>query len=244
MLGVVALLAGAVPAAAGDDDPSEVGLEVYLWGASLGGNTAAGDDISVPFTDLLKDLELGFMSSFGARKGRWVLLGDVLYLSVGDDVETTGNIIGNPITLSADLELKGWVVTLGGGYRAVKTDTATLDVLAGARYLDLNTKLRFSVNDTVFPFGAGSHFWDAIVGVRGKASLGEKWYLSYYFDVGTGNTDLTWQALGAVNYRFKKLDLRIGYRYLRWDFGDDDPGGEVFDDITFHGPYAGVVFTF
>lgn len=238
------LIAGAQPAAAADDDPSEVGLEVYLWGASVGGTTAAGDAINVSFGDLVKNLDLGFMSTLGARKGRWVALGDVIYLDVGHDFRTTANIVGNPIDAQLDLKLKGWVLNFGGGYRAVKTETFFLDVLVGARYLDLDTKLDFSIGDLVVPLSEAGHVWDGIVGVRGKAALAEKWYLSYYLDVGTGGADVTWQALGAVNYRFKKLDVRVGYRYLKWNFDEDDPGGNVFEDLNFHGPYAGVVFSF
>ena len=35
--------------------------------------------------------------------------------------------------------------------------------------------------------------WDGIVGLRGNVKLDKYWYLPYYFDVGTGASDLTWQ---------------------------------------------------
>jgi hypothetical protein len=247
LLAVALLFAGTVPAAAagaGSSDAAEVGLEVYLWGASIGGTTAAGDPMDVPFKDLVKNLDLGFMSTFGVRKGRWVGLGDVIYLDLGDDIRTTANIVGNPIEAGLDLKLKGWVLNFGGGYRAVQTETFFLDVLVGARYLDLDTKLDFNIGGLVVPFSESGHVWDGIVAVRGTADLAEKWYLSYYLDVGTGGSDVTWQALGAVSYRFKKLDVRLGYRYLKWNFDEDDPGGNTFGDLNFHGPYAGLVFTF
>ena len=66
----------------------------------------------------------------------------------------------------------------------------------------------------------------------------------HYLDVGTGDTDLTWQALASLGYQFEHLDLVFGYRYLDWDFDENDPGGKTFADLDFNGPYAGVKFTF
>ncbi len=59
-------------------------------------------------------------------------------------------------------------------------------------------------------------------------------------DVGTGDSDLTWQALAAVNYRFEKVGVVVGYRYLDYDFDDSD----VFDDLNLSGPFVGVKFRF
>ena len=80
--------------------------------------------------------------------------------------------------------------------------------------------------------------WDGIVGATGKVKLNEKWYLSYYVDVGTGDTRLTRQAFGGVGYRFKRVDAILGYRYLDWDFD----GNDVFDDLNLSGPLVGIKF--
>jgi hypothetical protein len=59
--------------------------------------------------------------------------------------------------------------------------------------------------------------------LRGTTELNDKWYLSYYVDA--GDSDITWQAALAANYRMKKADLVFGYRYLDFDldgFGSID----------------------
>ena len=76
--------------------------------------------------------------------------------------------------------------------------------------------------------------------MRGKADINDKWYLSYYADVGTGDSDLTVQALAAVNYRLETVHLTAGYRYLEWDFDDFGP----FDDLDLSGAFAGAKFYF
>ena len=46
---------------------------------------------------------------------------------------------------------------------------------------------------------------DGIVGVKGRARLGSAspWSVPFYVDVGGGESDLTWQAMGGISYAFK-----------------------------------------
>jgi len=62
----------------------------------------------------------------------------------------------------------------------------------------------------------------------------------YMWAAGTGDSDLIWQAIGGLAYKFKKSDVLLGYRYLEWDFDNND----VFDDMNISGPYAGLKIRF
>ena len=66
------------------------------------------------------------------------------------------------------------------------------------------------------------------------------WYFSFYGDIGTGESDLTWQAMAQIAYRFKWFDVSLGYRHLDWDFEDN----AALDDLSVSGPYVGIKFTF
>jgi hypothetical protein len=46
------------------------GGEAYFWGASIGGTSAAGDDIDIPFSDILDNLNIGLMTLVVARKNK------------------------------------------------------------------------------------------------------------------------------------------------------------------------------
>ena len=81
--------------------------------------------------------------------------------------------------------------------------------------------------------------WDAVVGLRGNTRFNEKWYMSYYGDIGTGDSDLTWQAMAALFYHFKKAEVGVGYRYLDFDLNDFGP----IDELKLKGPFLGVKFT-
>lgn len=242
------LLAAGLPVGAATEEPAphqwKFNGEVYLWGASIKGDTTAGDPIDIEFSDLLKNLDFAFMGTFAARKDKWTLFTDLIYLDVEDDYKSTANIIGHPIETKVDVELKGFITTLGGAYAFMETDSTALDVLAGARYLWIEIDMEFDIGAQKKKTSPSGHVWDGVVGVRGKTRINDKWYLTYYGDVGTGESDLTWQALAAINYKFKKVDAVLGYRYLRWNFDDGTNLGEAIDDLYFNGPFAGVKFQF
>lgn len=181
------------------------------------------------------------MATLAAARDKWTLFADLIYLDVDDDTKSTANIVGFPVRLKVDVELKGFVSTLGGAYSFLETDTTRLNLLAGARYLWLDAELELDIGSLIKGKVSDSgHVWDGIVGLRGKTNLNDKWYVTYAADVGTGDSELTWQALAAISYRFQKLDAVVGYRYLEWDFDDN----EVFDDLDLSGPFAGAKFRF
>jgi hypothetical protein len=215
---------------------------VYLWGAGIGGTTVTGDDIDISFSDLISNLDMAFMGAFVARKNDWGLFADLIYLNVSEDIKTTGNIINRPVKLKTNVVLKGFITTLGGSYRVLENDTTALSLLAGARYLKLETDLKFDIGQGAIKkkVSDSGSVWDGVVGIRGQTDLNEQWYLTYYADVGAGESDLTWQILAGVNYRFASVDAALGYRYLEWDFNDND----IFDDLNLSGPYLGVRFQF
>jgi len=218
--------------------------EVYLWGASIKGDTNANDPIDIEFRGLLKNLDFAFMGTFAASKDKWTLFTDLVYLDVEDDYKSTANIIGRPIETKVDVELEGFITTLWGAYTFPETENTALQGLAGARYLWIEVDMAFDIGNRKVKTSPSGHVWDGVVGMRGTTQLNDKWYLAYYGDVGTGESDLTWQALAAINYRFKKVDAVFGYRYLRWNFDEGTSFGKEIDDLYLSGPFAGVKFRF
>ncbi len=199
------LLTGATWAAAADGvDPADwkFGGDIYLWGASIGGETAGGGDLDISFSDLLKNLDMAFMGMFTAQKGKWGLVTDVVYLNV--DAENNGQINlpigpgGLPVPTDTDVGLKSWIVTPTVRYNLIENDKGSLGLVGGARYLWIDVTLKAKVEGPLETRkrkieDSGSN-WDGIVGVSGQIELADKWYLPYYLDVGTGQSDLTWQA--------------------------------------------------
>jgi hypothetical protein len=82
------------------------------------------------------------------------------------------------------------------------------DLLGGARLLKMKPTLGYSITGDlgpiVLPGRNGSKqvnesIWDGIIGVKGRYAFGDdnKWFVPFYLDVGTGQSQLTWQISGG-----------------------------------------------
>ena len=153
------------------------------------------------------------------------------------------------VNANTHYDLKGTAWTLAGTYRVMSGPGATMDLLAGARMLDIKQTLEweFTGNIGTIPVGtragrreASPTNWDGIVGVKGRFSLSDdhKWYVPYYFDIGTGESDLTWQAVAGVGYSFQWGDVVAAWRYLDYKM----KSGQPVDTLNFNGPAIAAVF--
>jgi hypothetical protein len=227
------------------------------------GRGAAGDpSVSVKATpgDYLSDLDMALLLAFEARKGKWLLYTDVTYMKIGADNSSVRavNFGGTRVTTSLDAgtqtDIKSTIWTVAGGYNLVREPKASLDLIAGARYLWLEAKTNWQLSANVSGPGGGSVFpssgsvtesdgvWDGIVGVKGRVRLGEgHWFMPYYLDAGAGGSQYTWQAQTGIGYGFRWGDLVLGYRYLAWE---QDSNSQLVQDLKLYGFVLGGLFRF
>ncbi|MBO8087286.1 MAG: hypothetical protein J7D61_14705 [Marichromatium sp.] len=226
-----ALLAGCVLASASSTaEETHYRASLYLWGAGIEGETARGAELDVGFDTLIRNLDLAFMGALEARRGPWTLIGDVVYLNVSAEDGATLPIGGGP-RVDAELGTKGWILDLSGAYRLVERERLQLDLLAGVRRLDLEIDFSSTIPGTR-ERRASQGAWDLIGGLRGRITLDQRWSLPWRVDLGAGQSDLAWQALGGISYRREALAVSLLYRHLAWSFDDD----ERLDHIRFSGP--------
>jgi hypothetical protein len=268
-MAAVTLMAGLVLplSAAAQSTPSnweagkwKVGATVYAYLPSIGGQMkfpvdTGGSSLNVDADQIIDSLKFTFMGSLDVHNGRWGLFTDVIYLDVGGSKSNTRDFsIGNSgipagTTADLDLDLKGWVWTLAGEYRVAADPAWTVDVLAGARMLDIQPTLDWAIQGDLGPItGPGrtgtreisETVWDGIVGVKGRYNFGEnrRWGVPFYADIGTGESDLTWQAAAGVSYAFGWGEVVGMWRYLDYKF----KSGKQLEDINFNGPMLGVTF--
>jgi len=235
-----------------EEDGWDHSLAIYLWGAGISGTTAGGKELDLDFKDILDNLEFAAMGSYMGRKGKWSILGDINYLDVSGDRQMSlvppvgGDGIG--VDVSASLDMKSLIVHMGGGYNLYDDgEGTTTDVIAGVRYLDVSQDLLldFEINPSgpglAIPFSVSEDFWDAMVGFRGAISLGDRWFMPWGANIGTGDSDVSWQAMAGVGFKAARwADIVLTYRYLKWEFDDDT----AIDDLIISGPLLGVIFRF
>jgi opacity protein-like surface antigen len=223
---------------------------LYAWAPDIKGETAFGTDIDVSISDIIDNLDIAMMGMLTARKDKFSLLIDVIYMDIEDDSDYSlfsGRLNQTSLSLT-NVEMEAWVVTPAAAYTVVDSDRLQLNLLAGARYLYIETEVKLRSQGPLTTRETSSseseYAWDGIVGARGNVKLSDKWALPFHFDVGTGDTDLTWQAFGGVGYKFSNMDLAAGYRHLEWEFDDSDVGGNIFDDLYISGPVVGLRYFF
>ena len=99
--------------ASDSEDQWQYSGAIYLWGADLGGRTLAGSEVEVGFSDLVDNLETGFMGAFEVRKNDWSLLTDIIYLDIGAnktaDLSVPVGPIQVPVTTATNLGLQGLI---------------------------------------------------------------------------------------------------------------------------------------
>jgi hypothetical protein len=274
-LALVLASASGAACAQTDTDQWQFALTPYLWLPTIDGSLryspppggGGGPSFKVGPTDWLDLLNIGALVSGSAKKGKWSINSDVVYLSLTSkdtrvaSVDETISVPGTPIQLPVSVglnlntrsDLDGLLWTIAGGYSIKQTDTAVVDLIAGIRYFGIDTKASWDLTADITTLGGTTvlpaqgriakdvDLWDGIIGIRGQFSLSvQKWSVPYYFDIGAGDSDLTWQAMTGLNREFGWGDLMLMYRHLEYD---QDPSG-LFQSFSFSGPAVGVRFHF
>lgn len=147
----------------------------------------------------IDNLDAVFMASYEARKDKWSFLTDVIYLGMSGG-ETVGSGIAET---TFDEEFTAWLLSFYGGYNTIDTGSARLDVIAGMRYfsLDMDATIDLPLLNPI-SLAPSVEVYDAVIGIKGSVDINENWYVPYLFDIGAGDSDLTWQAQASIGYRF------------------------------------------
>lgn len=228
-------------------------LTPYLFAAGLSGNTGIGPvtaEIDMSFSDIVSNLDSGFMAMFEAQKGKWLFIIDGVYLKVEDEqTNTWQGPLSNSNTTALYQSATEQVYHFMIGHR-VLDDKIKLDVLAVERYTMIDATLNFTLSSEseLLPDGSPTisgkkSWWEPALAVRVAMPLAEKWTLNGYADIGGFGmgSDMSYQLLAGINWQFaKSATAKIGYRYLQQNFEDN-----LFSwDVAASGTYLGIGFTF
>ena len=237
-LTVVVITSMTLPGVAlAQDDGWKFGIGLYAWYADLNAETPRGREGEIEAEYAIDNFEMAFPGVFEAQKNNWMFLVDVFYINTED--EDAG-----PPHLRVNVELTNWIVTPIAAYRFVENDSFELSALAGARYLYIKPEVTVETQPPLPPsrrkFSESDGNWDGIIGLRGRVKFSNNWYLPFHLDIGTGDSDVTWQTMAGIGYQFSWGDIVAGYRYIDWEFDDR----KILAELNYSGPFAGVKFRF
>jgi hypothetical protein len=137
----------------------------YVWApstsldSSINGIATGGDfsgDSNTDFVDVLEELEFAFLGHAEAKKDRFTLFGDLIYLRLSPEHQTAPFNVG-PLSFSSaqfKLELEATIIEAGGTYEFARGEiselstgrAASAELLAGVRYTTLDVEAKFSTS--------------------------------------------------------------------------------------------------
>ncbi|PRY26077.1 hypothetical protein CLV78_101170 [Aliiruegeria haliotis] len=200
-------------------------LKLYLWGTEIK-ETAGGKELAIGFDKIVENLNFALMGALVAFRDPWLVFGEFSYAHLTKDGDRSFALApGEPaggIDAFGDVDIKERIFSFGGGYKLAQTDSYQLYGTFGARYLNLDTDFQVDANAQSFKFSDSASYWDAVVGLNGRAMINENWFVPFNFDIGTGQSDMTWQALVGIGYEYGRGDVVFGYREMDWDLPEDE----------------------
>ncbi|MBT8441889.1 MAG: hypothetical protein KJO76_05835, partial [Gammaproteobacteria bacterium] len=229
----------------------------YLWLASnkldlkVNGDPVLG--VEAAFSDLVDKVDASPMAHLEASKGNFGVYLDFFYISLSDSVtvpvEVSPGLPAVPVAVSAEQELLlvdvagFWRVDVGG------TTNATLDLIGGIRYFDMDVTAVATLPDpgmTMADVSTGPSATDLLLGARLSGDFTKKWHWLLHGDFSFGDSDGTYNGLAAIGYAFGKtglFSLDAGYRVMNLQIPGTTASGATTDlDLTMHGPVIGFVF--
>lgn len=240
---VLAVACAAAGPAAAEDAPtaSGSGLEYsgtfYLWGSSLNGTQSIfglpETEVDLRFGDILDNVDMAAAGIFQVQGDRFGFLGELNYVSLGAKATSQGG------RLQGSMDSKAFFALAAATWRVAESDHQDVDLVGGLKYFRFDNDLSLSPG----PLSASdkASWTDATIGVKASFDLAPKWTLKTWALVGTGGSDLSWDALVAFDYQFNdNWSAAFGFRAM----GVDYSSGDFSYDMKQYGPIIGLTRRF
>jgi len=230
---------GLSPAAAQYPQDQAFGWSVtpYIWATDTKLDLAyRGEDIGgaeISFDDLLDVLDTAFMIHVEGGKGHWSMFGDLTYLETSDTEQRR--------LFTVDTDSEQVFLDAGVGYWPSGAGS-NLSLIGGLRYTSFDDRYTFRVDDEELGrLRTSNDYYDALLGVRYRWDMSERWALLTHADFSFGDSGGTYllRANFAVTVGARRQNrILFGYQYMVAEFED----GDVSLDYRYQGPMAGFNF--
>lgn len=245
-LTALALVAGLGGPADAQERSWQYAVSIYGWASGIDTSVdtplgTIGTELS--FADVFDKLDFAFFGTFEARKGPWVVFGDLNY----SDLSTA---LGEPVGANfADVETDPTLAVISGfvGYAVVDRPDLRIDAGAGFRYYDVSVDTQLVGNPGVpnVQIPHSKSWTDAIIGLHLYAPVSGRWFARAYVDVGGfglgDSSELSWQVYAGGGYTINEVwAIEAGYRTLSIKQDFDNATVELDQS----GPLIGVTMRF
>ena len=203
----------------------------YLWFSGLSGNVGAAGQVapvSVSFSDVFQQLNIGLMTNMDVRRKRIGVVTDLIFMSLSSNQKTTP-IDNTYVGFTANV--KELILDPEVYVRVVDKDRGSIDAIGGGRFWHLNNSLDLFPpnNQTTITAGQTQSWIDPVLGARGRLNLNKGLFLNLNGDAGGFGvgSQVTYQIYTGIGKEFKKrYSMLVGYRYMYVDYKN---GGFLYD---------------
>jgi len=230
----------ATTASAQESNDATWSITPYFWASDTTLDLTVEDTdinggVKIPFKDLLDVLDVAFQIHVEGGKGKWSGFGDFTYLETSDTIDRPLlNIDTNSKQTFIDAAISYWPNGVG----------SQLNFYGGLRYSGFDDRYEFLLGaDPLVVSRSSNDFYDALVGLRYRFDLSERWGLLTRADLSFGDSEGTWLVQGLFAYTVGKRQqnrILFGYQYKQAEFKD----GGLNQEFTYSGPMAGFNFRF
>ena len=255
------------------DETAEIGLDTkddsssvdkwefivtpYLWLPSVDAKATADgttQSLDLDFSDIIDHFDVfGLSSLFEARKGKWALLFDFMYINLDGRFQPPV-----PILDKVGVHIEQTDFLFGVGYRLLELPlnqgnrfpALIFDLVGAGRYVYLKQKLTPKISGgPSTKLGKSKDWIEPVIGGRFLFHLTDKVTCTVRgniggFGVGSASNK-TWNFMTGLGYRFsKKYTLKLGYRIYDIDYNNGSGSDEFGIDGKFDGPWLGLSYHF
>jgi hypothetical protein len=221
------------------DKDWHLAVSPYLWFAGVHGTVGVlGHNASVHASaaDVLSHFNIGLMGAMEARKGRFVLPIDFMWIKLSDDEAIPDFTDPGARTIKA--KTTQTILTPKAGYRLLDSEKLKADALVGFRYWHLGQNLSLE------PSGVGvyqsANWVDVVAGAKFEMALSPKAAITILGDAGGGGANSEYEVAGLLAYKIKPtVLLQGGWRYLDVNYKG---GSQFIYDVAQSGLLLGVTF--
>ncbi len=207
-------------------------LTPYMWMPGVSGpvyhnNTKIGD-LNMSNGQVLDSLSIGAMLNGTVYYERWGIMGNATYAKLRPSGTSSYQ---QGVNVDTDTTFWLGIYTVAGTYTAYASDSVFLDVLAGARFLNLNVKTALKGTVAATGYSADTTVYtqynttNPVAGVQGRIRMGEsQFFVPFYLDVSGASQNSTFnsQQILGIGYTYKNIDTLLVYNNVYYKMNKDN----------------------
>lgn len=220
--------------------------------AGISGNVDYANEKSVHThlnaNKVLSNLSVGGMLDGEVHYGRFGVMGNGIFAKLTNS-GSKSFLRDNALTVDSTTDAWMGIYTAAGTYTAYVDPKWYVDLLAGARFLNLNSKTQLAGTINPIDYSRDKTLYsqlnstDAIAGFKGRYRLSESnFYIPFYLDAGgsSSTAKFTSQQMLGIGYTFSYADITLAYNNLYYSLSND----KVSSYVNMSGPAIAATFRF